>query len=75
MEERINRIKWIKTTHIQPHEYILRKDHPDLYSEISKMIKEKGYTKDFRGTKYRYVDIGEYKYWCMGIILNREKKK
>lgn len=64
---------------IAPHEYILKKDNPKLYEELSKRIQENGFDKEFtlfKTTKvYRYWNFEGYKYWHMAPVINREKVK
>ena len=63
---------WYKTTYIQPHEYIVRHEQPELFADLAARIDRDGYWGEFQGRRYRYLDIGGYKYWHFNIILNRE---
>ncbi len=62
---------WTDTTYIKPHQYIVRKDHEELFALMEARLKEDGYDARFLKTTYRYVDIGEHRYWLMEPILNR----
>lgn len=73
--DRIELANWKKTTYIKPHEYIIREKHPDLFKLLSEEIKKNGYDKLFYSKIYKYLDIGEYVYWCLGNVLNRQKKE
>ena len=79
MEASINKLienaSWRKTDYIAPHEYVLVHDEPILALQIKLRIKNEGYTKEFKGRKYRYVDIDEYRYWSMGVVLNRARNE
>jgi hypothetical protein len=67
----INKAFWKKTNYIQAHEYMLRKDYPEVYSALKEKIDKEGYEKEFLGKKYRYVNIGEYRYWAYDTLINR----
>ncbi len=62
---------WTPTTYIKPHEYILEKNHGELFALMKARIEEAGYEAPFQGRTYRYVDVGEYRYWLMEPVLNR----
>ncbi len=70
-QKEIDAVPWRKTEYIAPHEYISVMDYPDLVAKITKHIKEEGILREFRGVKYRYFYFGGYRYWRMGVILNR----
>lgn len=74
-QAQIDAVEWRKTTYIEPHEYILVMDHPELVEEITKCVKEEGIIKEFRGAKYRYFYFDGYRYWRMGVVLNRCRAK
>ena len=70
--DRINGAIWTRTTHIQPHEYVVYERYPELYALISGLISEEEYIKEFQGSNYQYIDLDGYKYWFICPILNRE---
>ncbi len=74
LDEKINKAKWKKTEYIRQHEYVLKKDYPELFLSLVKMIDIWGYGAKFKNKKYRYLDIEEYKYWYDKDVLNRELK-
>ena len=61
--------KWKKTDYIEPHEYILISEDPELAAAInaSKII------EDFRGQKWKYLYRDGYKYWIAYPCINRVK--
>jgi len=61
--------KWKKTDYIEPHEYILISEDPELTAAInaSNVIEE------FRGVKWRYLYRDGYKYWIAYPCINRVK--
>jgi hypothetical protein len=66
-------IAWTKTTYIRPHEYFLRKEHPGLYDLLKQAVAEHGYDASFYGTRFRYLNLGDYKYWVYDTLINRER--
>jgi hypothetical protein len=62
---------WKKTTYLEAHEYIHRDWNPTLFATICKLIDEQGYRGSFKETRYKYVDIGDCRYWHYILILNR----
>ncbi len=73
IEDMINKSVWIKTSHIQPHEYVLKQTHPDLFSTMSELLSKNGYKTRFGQKEYLYINIEGYKYWLVDDVLNREK--
>lgn len=71
LEKRINEVPWRKTNYIEPHEYIVKKNCPELWDDIARAIDQYGYTKIFKGALYKYLDIGPYRYWHFKLVLNR----
>jgi hypothetical protein len=69
----VEAITWTKTTYIRPHEYFLRDDHPDVYGPLRQAIVEHGYDAYFYRAPFRYLDLGEYKYWAYDTLINRER--
>ena len=74
-----DRLTWTfaKTMPEIPHYYIVRdnlaKEDHKTFDEFKLFIKKNGYTEDFHGKKYQYININKYKYWVIENILNREK--
>ena len=60
-----------------PHEYIMRKDEPELFEYIGRMIKKHGIYENFtlhgKVNRYKYYYRGNYKYWIIWNVLNRVK--
>lgn len=59
-----------------PHEYIVRHQDPAAYDWYRDRIKAEGVTESFtlrgRTARFRYYYAGDgYKYWILGLILNR----
>ncbi len=76
--EVIEKAAWRATKFISPHEYILKKDEPELFEAMKKFVRENGWPGRFFKTIYRYATVGEYRYWFMSsgpksIILNRAR--
>jgi hypothetical protein len=60
---------WKKTAHVEPHEYIMVADDPQLAADINASeIKE-----EFRGVKWRYLYRDSYKHWIAYPCINRVK--
>jgi hypothetical protein len=66
-------ISWTHTTYIRPHEYFLRKDHPEAYDLLHQAVTEHGYDAYFYRSPFRYLDLGEYKYWVYETLINCER--
>jgi len=62
---------------IAPHEYIVQQEQPAAWEKYKKLIDKYGVNEQFTlfgHTKtYKYFYYGDYKYWRMGIIVNRTK--
>lgn len=77
----INGAKWIfaKTMPEIPHYYIVRdnlsENNKKLFDEFDVFIKKNGYAKMFYSKQYTYFNIGNYKYWVIENILNRDVVK
>ena len=63
---------WRATAHVQAHAYIVRPTCPDLYDAMQHLIRAHGTRCSFRGQAYRYARVGQYKYWSIPPVLNRE---
>ncbi|MFC1813922.1 hypothetical protein ACFL03_14655 [Thermodesulfobacteriota bacterium] len=75
LQNLIKDTNWTETGYITAHEYvILNKSTRPLVEMIKDRIETFGYEQSFKGKKYRYVDIDDYKYWYIHPVLNREKK-
>ena len=79
MEELLKRIekqywKFAKTyAKTAPHEYMLKEWNPELFKAICNLIDAAGYEEHFYSVKFRYYNLGEFKYWRCEDILNRCK--
>ncbi len=77
LERLIEQAEWTAAKHdVSPHEYVLKKEAPELFVEMRAFIKEKGYHGKFLRRVYFIGEIGDYRYWYMSegsksIILNR----
>ena len=81
----INTSRWCfaKTMPQWPHEYVVRDWQPDkepAFERFVTLIRDHGYDAPFLdGATYRYLAIGEWKYWTMGeapnetTLINRAK--
>lgn len=74
-----NEWRFAKTMPHMPHWYCLRRKCPDE-AEFERFINHiylVGYDESFKGRKYRYINIGNHKYWTMNepahitILINR----
>ena len=65
---------WRKTDYIQPHEYIVQNNHPELFAALAEALESDVgvYSATFKGCTYQYLTIGNYKYWRIDDVLNRE---
>ncbi len=74
----VSKLEWrfAKTMPEIPHEYIVRDNLSNkdktLFDRLATHIKEQGYIGKFALKTYWYIDIGDYKYWVIDNILNRE---
>lgn len=73
LEDLIDEAEWTRTHYISAHEYVIAKDEPSLHAAMKVLVEEDGYPGQFLKTVYRYVDVGEYRYWVMGVVLNRSR--
>ncbi len=62
-----------------PHEYIVRDNLSDndkiFFDKFAKIIERQGYVKKFYNTEFKYLNIGEKRYWHMGEVINRDDIK
>jgi hypothetical protein len=58
---------------VSAHQYIVRPKQPEAHAIISWMIAhaEDRYSATYGGWRYTYWNCDGWKYWTMGIILNR----
>ena len=64
-----------------PHEYTLRRRSPDesMFERFVMLIREYGYTREWKGTPRRYFHLDGWKYWTMGaplkqtVLINRAR--
>lgn len=61
---------WTSSTHVCPHEYLLRSQDPQLAEEINKSTS----TERFQGKVYHVLFRDGYKYWLMSAIINRKRQ-
>jgi len=59
-----------KTMPKSPHWYIVRSDSFDFdtFIEVVRFIQQNGLPNNFKGVTYKYLHLGEYKYWSMGSL-------
>jgi hypothetical protein len=67
------RAGWHQTNYIQPHEYVLQHEQPELFAHASGLLAADSYGAMFRGYPYRYIDRNGWKYWIIDDVLNRER--
>ena len=70
-----NSAEWRKTTTYPPHlehEYILIEKQPELVQMLCAAIDEFGYDEVFYSRTYRYLNLGDYRYWHFDTLVNRE---
>lgn len=68
----LERQEWIyaKTMPKTPHWYIVKKktEDQDIFIEAVYYIQQDGVPEEFEGVTYKYLVLGEYKYWTMGSL-------
>lgn len=57
--------------HMQ-HSYCLQDKHPETVYLLKQAILEYGFDAPFYSKTYRYLIIGDYKYWAYETLVNRE---
>lgn len=75
VDEAIEKCRWTLTDYVQQHEYIRHDDNPKAFQIIREAIKKDAVVGEFLGRRYRYWLHGDYKYWMMGVIINRARVK
>ena len=75
VSEAVENCRWTLTTYITPHEYIRLADYPEAFMILAEAIDKDGIPEMFRGRVYRYLFHEDYKYWRMGVVLNRIRIK
>lgn len=76
VDEAIEKVDWVKTDYIKPHQYFVKDHNPEAFNVIAAMIRKHGVTGEFLGRRYRYWFFNEFKYWNMGgFIINRTRVK
>jgi hypothetical protein len=55
-----------------PHWYITEQEAPALVAAMREAIAKRGYWGTWRGRRYRYLNVGGWKYWWIPPVLNRE---
>jgi len=71
--EAIEAVEWIATDYIKPHEYIVFHQNDEAFMVIAEAIRKGAVAGEFLGHKYRYWFHGNFKYWHMGVIINRTR--
>ncbi len=60
LERFIEEAEWTEAKHgVSPHEYVLKKEAPELFVEMRASIKENGYHGKFLGRVYFIGEIGD----------------
>lgn len=72
MSSWIDKQKWTEAKSYSgsaPHEYLLRwevpRDQKYIFDKLVRLINEKGFWDDFYYVQYKYLVIGDKKYWTM----------
>ncbi len=73
LEQMIDEAQWRATTYLAPHEYVLSRDYPELHAAVKEHLLHHGYTGRFLDREYAYTNIGAYRYWVVGGVLNRAR--
>lgn len=68
-----------KTMPANPHWYIVKEKSIDsaIFVKVVDLIQREGVIEKFSGVRYRYLILGEFKYWTLGFspgkttIINR----
>lgn len=62
-----------KTMPHNPHEYSVRKNwaNDDDFVFVVQYIRDNGYTGQFEGRTYTYLNVNGYFYWTMGASINK----
>ena len=71
LERLINEGQWRSTNYLSPHEYVLSRDYPELYSALKAYLLDHGYAGLFLDQEYTYVNLGAYRYWIVESVVNR----
>ncbi len=69
----IEEAHWRATEYLSPHEYVLSQDYPELHETLKARILDHGYPGRFLDREYNYTNIGAYRYWVVGGVLNRAR--
>ena len=73
LERLIDDADWRATSHLSPHEYVLSREHPELQAALEAYFLDHGYRGSFLDREYTYANIGAYRYWIVGDVLNRAR--
>lgn len=50
------------------------RENRDEYAKLSQLIEKEGSVEEWKdGRQYRYLTIGQFKYWHMHPVINRAK--
>ena len=69
----IDEAQWRATDYLSPHEYVLSREYPELHGALKAYLLDHGYTGLFLDWEYVYTNIGAYRYWVVGDVLNRAR--
>ena len=73
LERWIDEAQWRATTYLAPHQYVLSQDYPELHEALKAYLLSHGYRGEFLDQEYTYINIGAYRYWIVGSVLNRAR--
>ena len=73
LESMIVDAEWRVTSYLSPHEYVLSRDYPQLYTTLEGHLLDHGYKGLFLNEEYTYANIGAYRYWIADGVLNRAR--
>lgn len=73
LERAIEKAQWRATNYLAPHEYVLSRDYPELYAALEEHLLHHGYAERVLDREYTYTNIGAYRYWVVGGVLNRAR--
>lgn len=78
----IKKQAWVEATSYKdtiPHEYFVNRWNPKLFIELLRWIilfgRDEIFQIDIYKKRYRYLYLGEYRYWRDEVVMNRVKTK
>jgi len=57
-----------------PHEYITIWSNPKKWKKLADIIREHGEYHQWRGQRFKYLQVGKNLYWWLGSVINRTYK-